>query len=80
MGYSKTLVNKKLQDLVGQSTGQFMKNYRLKAAYELLTQKEIENCINISEIAYAVGFNDPKYFTRCFKELYKVLPSTLLVK
>ena len=80
MGYSKTLVNKKLQDLIGQSIGQFMKNYRLKAAYEILTEKSAEYDINVSEIAYAVGFNDPKYFTKCFKELYNILPSTLLTK
>ena len=80
LGYSKTLVNKKLQDLIGQSTGQFMKNYRLKAAHEMLTQTRNANDINISDIAYSVGFNDPKYFTKCFKELYKVLPSTLLNK
>ena len=80
MGYSKTLVNRKLQDLAGQSTGQFMKNYRLKAAYEILTKENIEHYVNVSEIAYSVGFNDPKYFTKCFKELYNILPSTLLVK
>ncbi len=80
MGYSKTLVNKKLQDLTGQSIGQFMKNYRLKVAYEIITTKSQNKDNNISEIAYSVGFNDPKYFTKCFKEAYKVLPSTLLTK
>ncbi len=80
MGYSKTLVNKKLQDLTGQSIGQFMKNYRLKIAYEIITTKELNQNINISEIAYSVGFNDPKYFTKCFKEVYNILPSTLLTK
>lgn len=30
---------------------------------------------NITEIAYRVGFNDPKYFTRCFTKLYGVAPS-----
>jgi AraC-like DNA-binding protein len=31
---------------------------------------------NISEIAYAVGFNDPKYFTRCFTKHFGVNPSS----
>ena len=31
--------------------------------------------MNISEIAYEVGFNDMKYFRQCFREYFKVLPS-----
>lgn len=78
LGYSKTLVNKKLQDLVGQSIGQFMRNYRLSVAREILMNVSGKDDINISEVAYRVGFNDPKYFTRCFKEYAGVLPSELL--
>ncbi|MBQ8521566.1 MAG: response regulator [Bacteroides sp.] len=74
MGYSKTLVNEKLQSLTGQSIGVFMKNYRLNVAKASL---ERGNGASVSEIAYAVGFNDPKYFTRCFKELFGVLPSEI---
>ena len=33
--------------------------------------------MNISEIAYEVGFNDPKYFTRCFTKHFNVTPSSL---
>ena len=73
MGYSKTLVNKKMQDLTGQPIGQFMKNYRLNVAQRML--QEGPGDINVSEIAYAVGFNDPKYFTKCFKEFFGYLPS-----
>lgn len=80
VGYSKTLVNKKLQDLVGLSIGQFMRNYRLNIAHQILINASDEIDLNISEIAYSVGFNDPKYFTRCFKEFFGVLPSTLLSK
>ena len=36
----------------------------------LLTKVECD--ISVAEIAYAVGFNDPKYFTKCFKELFGV--------
>ena len=75
MGYSKTLVNKKMQDLTGQPIGQFMKNYRLNVARKML--QEGPGDINVSEIAYAVGFNDPKYFTKCFKEFFGYLPSSV---
>lgn len=78
MGYSKTLVNSKMQALVGQSIGQFMKTYRLNMAQRMLQENALE--ANVSEIAYAVGFNDPKYFTRCFKELFGYLPSDVLGK
>lgn len=78
MGYSKTLVNQKLQSLTGQSIGQFMKNYRLNVAKDTL--KKTGNNISISEIAYAVGFNDPKYFTKCFKDLFGTLPSAYMEK
>ena len=78
MGYSKTLVNKKMQDLTGQPIGQFMKNYRLNVAQRII--QEGSGDINVSEIAYAVGFNDPKYFTKCFKEFFGYLPSSKLGK
>lgn len=78
MGYSKTLVNQKLQSLTGQSIGQFMKNYRLNVAKETLVKTECD--ISVADIAYAVGFNDPKYFTKCFKELFGTLPSEYIAK
>ncbi len=78
MGYSKTLVNTKMQDLTGQPIGQFMKNYRLNVAQKML--QEGPGDTNVSEIAYAVGFNDPKYFTKCFKEFFGYLPSSKIAK
>lgn len=80
MGYSKTLVNNKLQALIGQSIGQFMKNYRLNNAHEYIITNQENIDINISELAYKVGFNDPKYFSKCFKQMYGVIPSTLICK
>lgn len=76
MGYSKTLVNEKLQSLTGQSIGVFMKNYRLNIAKSILEKSVM---VSVSEVAYAVGFNDPKYFTKCFKEKYGILPSSMLI-
>jgi signal transduction histidine kinase/ligand-binding sensor domain-containing protein/CheY-like chemotaxis protein/AraC-like DNA-binding protein len=76
MRYSKTLVNTKMHDLTGQPIGQFMKNYRLNVARKMLREGPCD--INVSEIAYAVGFNDPKYFTKCFKEFFGYLPSSKL--
>ncbi len=78
MGVSKSLLNKKLQSLTGQSTGQFVRNYRLNIARELILKNRETKNMNVSEIAYEVGFNDPKYFTRCFTRHFNARPSDLL--
>lgn len=77
-GVSKSLLNKKLQSLVGQSAGQFIRNYRLNIAREMLLKNRENKSMNIAEIAYEVGFNDPKYFTRCFTKYFNATPSSLL--
>ncbi|WP_300726539.1 hybrid sensor histidine kinase/response regulator transcription factor [uncultured Bacteroides sp.] len=78
MGVSKSLLNKKMQSLIGQSAGQFIRNYRLNLARELLLRNRETHSMNVSEIAYEVGFNDPKYFTRCFTKYFNVTPSSIL--
>ncbi len=73
IGISRSLLHKKLDTLVGQSASRFIRGFRLAKAKEML---EKAGGRNISEIAYAVGFNDPKYFTRCFTKHYGVNPSS----
>ena len=74
MGVSKTLLNNKLQDAFGQSIGHFIRMYRLAVAKEML---ESGTDATVAEVAYEVGFNDPKYFTRCFAKEYGIAPSSL---
>ncbi|MDR1738251.1 MAG: response regulator [Candidatus Symbiothrix sp.] len=78
MGVSKSLLNKKLQSVTGQSTGQFIRNYRLNIARELIEKNSRTHNLNISEIAWDCGFNDPKYFTRCFHRRFNMPPSSLM--
>lgn len=78
MGMSKTLLNKKLQAALNQSTGQFIRTYRLSIAREMLINNKESKNMNVSEIAYEVGFNDPKYFTRCFTREYGTSPTLFL--
>ncbi len=73
VGMSRTQVSKRLHEETGLSTGQFIRNYRLNVARKLLIENVAHR--NIAEIAYKVGFNDPKYFTRCFTNLYGCSPS-----
>ena len=74
LGMSKSLVSKRLNAETGQSTSQFIRNYRLTIARKLLLENWANR--NITEIAYKVGFNDPKYFTRCFTRQYGTSPSS----
>jgi len=73
MGMSKTLLNTHLQESFGQSIAQLIRTYRLAVAKEML---ENGNGMTVSEVAYEVGFNDPKYFTRCFSKEFGVTPSS----
>lgn len=70
MATSKSTLHRKLKSLTGLSPGEFIRNIRLKHAALMLTN----NTGNISEVAFAVGFNDPKYFSRCFKTEFGVTP------
>ena len=67
-----------MQDLTGQPIGQFMKGYRLNVAQRMI--QESSGSVSVADIAYSVGFNDPKYFTKCFKEFFGYLPSVGLGK
>jgi len=78
MGISRSLLHKKLTNLTGQSASRFVRTYRLNTARELIIRNRETHLMNISEIAYQVGFNDPKYFTRCFTKQFGIQPSTLL--
>ena len=70
---NRSVLSKKLNAETGLPTAQFIRNYRLDIARKLITENVANR--NITEIAYRVGFNDPKYFTRCFTKQYGVSPS-----
>ncbi len=73
MRMNRSVLSKKLNAEAGQPTAQFIRNYRLDIAKKMITENVSNR--NITEIAYRVGFNDPKYFTRCFTKQYGVSPS-----
>jgi AraC-like DNA-binding protein len=72
---SRSLLHKKLSSITGQSATDFITSIRIKKAAALL----FEGHITVSEIAYKVGFNDPKYFSRCFKLQMGKTPSEYLL-
>jgi len=75
MHMSKTLLYSKLKSLTGQSATEFVRNIRLKEARKLLMINDHQQ--TIAEISYRVGFNDPLYFSRCFRKYFGVPPSAV---
>lgn len=71
LGYSKSQFYRKLKNLTGKSPNNFIKEFRLHKALDLLHKQHG----NISEIAYESGFNSPAYFSKCFMDKFRVLPS-----
>jgi signal transduction histidine kinase/DNA-binding response OmpR family regulator/tetratricopeptide (TPR) repeat protein len=76
IGMSRMQLHRKLKALTGLSTSAFIRSQRLKLAVKLLEK----DSSNISDVAYAVGFNDLTYFIKCFKEVYKTTPKKYINK
>ena len=71
VGMSRSVLYKKLKALTDMSVNDFVKSIRLQKATQLLQQKKL----TIYEVAYAVGFNDRKYFSKEFKKQFGKTPS-----
>ncbi|WP_158858871.1 hybrid sensor histidine kinase/response regulator transcription factor [Lunatibacter salilacus] len=73
---SRVHLYKKLSALTGKSPIEFIRLVRLQRAAQLLEKSQL----SISEVAYQVGYNNAKYFTKHFKAEFGVLPSQYLLK
>ncbi len=71
VGMGRTVFYGKVKELVGVSPSDFLKQVRMQRAQQLVAKSKT----TFSEIAYSVGFTDPKYFTKCFKKLTGMTPS-----
>lgn len=76
MGMSRVSLYKKIMALTQKSPIEFIRIIRLKRAADLLKNSQF----SVSEIAYQVGFNNPRYFSKYFEELYGELPSIYITK
>ncbi|MFY0598968.1 MAG: response regulator [Cyclobacteriaceae bacterium] len=72
MGYSRTLFFKKIKSITGQTPNDFIQSHRLKKAANILFNEPHKN---VSEISHEVGFGSSRYFSKCFKEHFGVIPS-----
>lgn len=74
VGMSRMQLHRKLLALTGLSTTAFMRSQRLKQAVHILKTSDV----TVNEVAYAIGFNTPSYFIKCFKEAYQKTPTEYL--
>ena len=70
---SESQLYRKLKSITGKSTALFIRSIRLQKARELIHSTDEP----ISQVAYEVGFNDPSWFSRVFKEEFGFAPSDL---
>ncbi len=71
IGMSRVHLYRKLKTLTGESVSEFVKTIRLKLAADLIRNKKT----SVKETTYLVGFSDPKYFSKCFKQQFGIKPS-----
>ena len=76
LNISKSLLHKKIVALAGEPPGELIRRVRLQKAAELIDKK----FGNLSEVALEVGFNNPAYFSECFKKQFGVAPFTISTK
>jgi AraC-like DNA-binding protein/TolB-like protein len=73
MSMSRMHLYRKLQKLTGKNVSQYIREFRLERAMEMLKK----DTATISEIAYRVGFGSPAYFNKCFHDLYGFPPGEI---
>ena len=76
LGVSRTMLFTKIKAWTNFTPNEFIQEIRMKRAAQLLEQ----NKINISQVSYQVGFNNPKYFCKCFQKKFGETPTQYLNK
>ncbi len=71
VGVSRAQLHRKMKEMTGISTSEFIRNIRIEQAAKLIK----EGKINITQIAYSVGFNNQTHFSTVFKKHYGMSPS-----
>ena len=75
MGASSSTLYNKLRAITGMNVTTFIRDIRMKEARRLA---EKDPSMRVSDLAYRVGFQDPKYFSTCFKKYYGVQPKEFM--
>lgn len=72
MGASASTLYNKLRSITGMNVTSFIRDIRMKEAKRIVQE---EDDLRVSDLAYRVGFKDPKYFATCFKKEFGIQPS-----
>lgn len=75
MGISRRQLYRLMHEHFGETPHNYLKNYRLNYAKELLETKQVNS---VKATAYSTGFKNAAYFSRQFKAVFGYLPSELL--
>ena len=75
MGASSSTLYNKLRAITGMNVTNFIRDVRMKEARRLA---EKDPSMRVSDLAYKVGFQDPKYFSTCFKKYYGIQPKEFM--
>ncbi|MBP3768233.1 MAG: response regulator [Prevotella sp.] len=77
MGASQSTLYNKLRAMTGMNVTNFIRSIRMKAIDDIIRQ---EPDIRVSDLAYKVGFKDPKYFATAFKKEFGIQPKEYIEK
>ena len=76
VGISRAQLHRKMKEMTGISTGEFIRNLRLEQAARIIREQDV----NITQVAYAVGFNNANHFSTIFKRHFGMTPSEYAAK
>jgi AraC-like DNA-binding protein len=74
IGISKSKLYREMIRLTGKSPNVFLLHFRLRKSLHMLQKQKG----NVSEVAFASGFNSPSYYAKCFRKRYGIMPSELV--
>ncbi len=71
---SRSQLYRKIKAVTGLTPNEYMRTFRLHRAMDMLKQKSA----TVTEVAFAVGFQNPSYFSKCFQEQFQISPSSVI--
>jgi AraC-like DNA-binding protein len=71
VGISRAQLHRKMKEMTGLSTSEFIRNIRLEQAARLLKEQKV----NVTQVAYAVGFSNLAHFSTIFRKHFGITPS-----